>query len=161
MDACNHSTFSQAMIKTVSEAGINFNHVISIVTDNAAYCKKAYQDVPSALYPNSLHVLCIAHVVNLVSEVFHHKYTSNLISMIKSSLCKKPGRKSRFLKFLGEYIATSEVKLPSSSCIKRWNSWYKAASYHTIYELVQQKPVLEKKHITCYRISHLNKGGYT
>ena len=29
MDACNHSTFSQAIIKTVSEVGINFNQVVS------------------------------------------------------------------------------------------------------------------------------------
>ena len=115
MDACNHCTFSQAIIKAVSEIGINFNCIISIVTDNASYCKKAYQNVLSAVYPNSLHVLCIAHIVNLVSEVFHHhsdfKYTSDLISMIKSSLFKKPGRKSRFLKFLGDYIAASELKL--------------------------------------------------
>ena len=61
-----------AIIKTVSEVGINFNQVISIVSDNAAYCKKAFRDVPSAVYPNSLYVLCIAHILNLVSEVFHH-----------------------------------------------------------------------------------------
>ena len=134
MDVCNHSTLSQAVIKVVSEVGINFNHVISVVTDNAAYCKKAYRDVLSAVYPNSLHVLCIAHIVNLVSEVYHHhpdfKYTADLISMIKSSLFKKPGRKSRFLKFLGDYIATSEVKLPPVPVSTRWNSWYKL--HHTM-----------------------------
>lgn len=85
MDACNHSTFSQAIIKAVSELDINFNHVISVVTDNASYCKKVYRDVLSVVYPNSLHVLCIAHIINLVSEVFHHhsdfKYTSDLISI--------------------------------------------------------------------------------
>jgi hypothetical protein len=115
MDACNHSTLSQAVIKTVSNVGINFNQAISIVSDNAAYCKKAFKDVLSAVYPNSLQVLCIAHVVNLVSEVFHHhsdfKHTSDLIAMIKSSLFKKPGRKSRFSNFLADYIASSEVKL--------------------------------------------------
>ena len=49
----------------------------------------------------------------LLTEVFHHhsdfKYTADLIL---SSLFKKPGRKSRFLKFLADYIATSEVKFP-------------------------------------------------
>ena len=43
---------------------------------------------------------------------------------------KKPGRKSRFLKFLGDYIAASEVKLPPVPVSIRWNSWYKAAVYH-------------------------------
>ena len=63
----------------------------------------AKKNVLSAFYPNALHVLCITHIVNLVSEVFHYhsdfKHTYDLIAMIKSSLFKKPGRKSR-LKFL-------------------------------------------------------------
>ena len=41
MEACNHSTFSQAIIHSVSEAGIVFGSVIAIVTDSATYCKKA------------------------------------------------------------------------------------------------------------------------
>ena len=133
MDTCNHSTFSQAIIKSVSEVGIAFDHVICIVSDSAAYCKKAYRDVLSAVYPNSVHVLCTTHIVNLASEVFHHhtdfKHTSDLIA-IKSSLFKKPGRKSRFLKFLADFIASSDVKLPPVPVSSRWNSWFQAASYH-------------------------------
>ena len=112
MDSCNHSTCSQAIIKPVSEVGVAFNNVISIVSDSAAYCKKACRDVLSVVYPNSLH----AHIVKLASEVFHHhtdfKHTSDLIAMIKPSLFKKPGRKRCLLEFLADYIATSEVKLP-------------------------------------------------
>lgn len=70
-------------VKTIRNIGINFNQVISIVSDNASYCKKAFKDVLSAVYPNSLQVLCIAHVVNLVSEVLHHhsdfKHTSDQV----------------------------------------------------------------------------------
>ena len=40
MDTCNHSTFSQAIIKSVSEVGIAFDHVICIVSDSAAYSKR-------------------------------------------------------------------------------------------------------------------------
>ena len=72
--------------------------------------------------------------MNLASEVFHHhtdfKHTSDLIAMIKSSLFKKPGRKSRFLKFLADFIASSDVKLPPVPVSSRWNSWFQAASYH-------------------------------
>ena len=137
MDLCNHSTFSQAIIKTVSEVGVAFNNVISVVSNSAAYCKKAYRDVLSVVYPKSLHVLCIAHIVNLASEVFHHhtdfKHTSNLIAMIKSSLFKKPGRKRRLLEFLADFIATSEVKLPPVPVGSRWNSWFQAASYYATH----------------------------
>ena len=135
MDACNHSTVSQAIIKSVSEIGIDFDHVIAIVSDSAAYCKKAYNDVLSAIFPNSMHVLCIAHIVNLVAEVVHHhadfQHTSTLIAMIKSSLYKKLGRKDRFLKLLADFIVSSDVKLPPVPIFSRWNSWFEAAIYHT------------------------------
>ena len=134
MEACNHSTFSQAIIQSVSEAGIAFENVTSIVSDSAAYCKKAYRDVLSAVYPNSVHVLCLAHIVNLAAEVFHHhsdfSHTSDLITMIKSSLFKKPGRKSRLLKYMSDFISSAEVKLPPVPVSSRWNSWFEAAIYH-------------------------------
>ena len=111
--------------------------MISVVSDSVAYCKKAYRDVLSVVYPKSLHIPCIAHIVNLASEVFHHhtdfKHISDLIAMIKSSLFKKPGRKRRLLEFLADFIATSEVKLPPVPVSSRWNSWFQAASYHATH----------------------------
>ena len=42
-------------------------------------------------------VLCLAHIVNLSAEVFQHcsefHFTADLITMIKSSMFKTPGRK--------------------------------------------------------------------
>ena len=134
MASCNHSTFSQGIIRSVTDVGISFEHVMSIVTDSAAYCKKAYKDVLSAVYPDSIHVLCIAHTVNLASEVFRHhddfKHASDLIALVKSSLFKKPGRKNRFIQFLADFIASADVKLPPVPISSRWNSWFEAASYH-------------------------------
>ena len=142
MDACNHSTFSQAIISSVSEVGITFHNVISVVSDSAAYCKKAFKDVLSAVYPKSVHVLCLAHIVNLSAEVIHHHkdftHTSNLIAMIKSSLYKKAGRKSRLLEYMSNYISHDAVKLPPVPVSTRWNSWFQAAIFHAtrihIYE---------------------------
>ena len=134
MEACNHSTFSQAIIRSVTDIGITFEQITAVVSDSAAYCKKAYRDVLSAVFPNSVHVLCLAHIVNLVAEVFHHhrdfSHTCDLVTMIKSSLFKKPGRKSRFLKFLGEFISSADVKLPPVPVSTRWNSWFAAVIYH-------------------------------
>lgn len=134
MEACNHSTFSQAILKSAAEVELPFDRVRAIVSDSAAYCKKAYREVLSAVFPQSTHVLCLAHVVNLAAEVFqkhadfHH--TSTLISMIKSSMYKKPGRKSRFISFLRESLAPADVKLPPVPVSTRWNSWFEAAIYH-------------------------------
>ena len=58
MEACNHSTFSQAIIKVVSNAGIDLDSVVAVVTDSAAYCLKAYREVLSPVFPKSTHILC-------------------------------------------------------------------------------------------------------
>ena len=69
--------------------------MIAIVSDSAAYCKKAYRDVLSVVFTKSTHILCLAHVVNLAAEVFQHfsdfKHTADLVAMTKSSFFKKPG----------------------------------------------------------------------
>ena len=84
MEACNNSTFSQAIIQSVTVAGIAF---IAIVSDSAAYCKKAYRDVLSVVFTKSTHVLCLAHVVNLAAEIFKHfgyfSHTADVVAMIK------------------------------------------------------------------------------
>ena len=83
MDACNHSTFSQAIIQSVSEAQIAIENVAAIASDSAAYCKKTYREVLLAVYPKSVHILCLAHIVNLSAEIIcHHgdfSHTANLI----------------------------------------------------------------------------------
>ena len=134
MEACNHKTVSQAIIRSVTDIGIEFSQVISVVSDSASYCKKAYRDVLSADFSNSLHVLCLAHIANLTAEVFHHypdfSHMCDLVTMIKSSLYKKPGRKSRLLQFLADFISSTDVKLPPVPVSTRWNSWFSSVAYH-------------------------------
>ena len=64
MEACNHCTFSQAI----------FSQITVVVSVSAAYCKMAYREVLSAVFPNSVHVLCLAHIVDLAAEVLQHHY---------------------------------------------------------------------------------------
>ena len=131
MEAFNHSTFSQAILKSLADAGISFNQI----TDSAAYCKKAVREVLSVVLPNSTHILCLAHIVNLAAEVFHKyhyfQHIDTLIIMIKSSFFKKTGRIARFLRFLSDTIAPMDVKLPPVPVSTRWNSWFEAAKYHS------------------------------
>ena len=123
--SCNNATFSQAIIKSVSDVGIKFENTTAIVLDNAAYCKKAFKDVLSVVFSNSIHMRCLAHIVNFVSEVFrqhsYFKYTTDPIAVIKSAFLKKPGRKTHFLAFLSDYLPASEVKLTPEPVATRWN----------------------------------------
>jgi len=51
MDACNHLMVSHTILKYVGDVRVTFNLVQGIVTDHAAYCKKAVRDVFSAVFP--------------------------------------------------------------------------------------------------------------
>ena len=77
----------------------------------------------------------LGYIGNLASEIFHQhsyfKHTADLIATIKSAFLKKPGRKTRFLAFLSDYLPASEVKLPPEPVATRWNSWFQAALYHS------------------------------
>ena len=100
MDACNHWTFSRAIIQSVTDVGIVFDEVIVVVADIAATARK-----------HTYHEWCIishvckviAHVVNLAAEVFHH---------------------------YSDFKHTSEVKLPPVPVSSCWNSWFEIAMYH-------------------------------
>ena len=86
MEACINSTFSQAIIQSVTSAGIAFDQVIAIIS---AYCKKAYRrDVLSVVY--KINMFFAPHIVNLVAVVFQHfsdfKHTANRVAVIKSSI---------------------------------------------------------------------------
>lgn len=134
MEKCNHSTVSQAVIKTITDYGIEFGNVAAIVTDSAAYCKKAFNDVLSSLLPNALHVLCIAHILNLVGDCFLHNSIFDdlnfFVTMMKSALFKKPQRRTRFLQYLADYLPPNQVKLPPEPVKTRWGTWYRALAYH-------------------------------
>ena len=53
---CNHSTFSQAILKCVAEVELPFGLVHAIVSDSSAYCEKAQQELLPAGFLQSTHV---------------------------------------------------------------------------------------------------------
>lgn len=59
-----------------------------MVTDNAAYCLKAYWEVLKGVMPNSVHVTCLCHVINLVAETWqHYKYFCEVASFGMAEIC--------------------------------------------------------------------------
>ena len=66
--------------------GIQYDNVMPVVSNSAAHTIKAYKDLLSVFFSKSVHVRCIAHIVNLAAETFHHhsavKFTADLISMV-------------------------------------------------------------------------------
>lgn len=55
-----------AVVKYPQEYSIDKEDVIVFKTDNAAYMKKAYAATLKSLFPNSVYVTYMAHIMNLV-----------------------------------------------------------------------------------------------
>ncbi len=70
LDRVNFSTVSQAVISCLNSNNVNFNDVWAFVTDSASYMKKAYNTILHGLFPNANRVTCLAHLLQLVLEVF-------------------------------------------------------------------------------------------
>ena len=56
-------------IAVVQTYGVKNDDVIVFDTDNAAYMIKAYREALHTLFPNSVHVTCVAHIMNLIGNL--------------------------------------------------------------------------------------------
>ena len=85
---CNHQTLSQICIQAVTHVNITFVDIVAFVTDSAAH-----REVLSNVFINSYHMLCLAHILNLVGKVFSHwvafENVTQLITLIKSAFFLK------------------------------------------------------------------------
>ncbi|XP_042261208.1 uncharacterized protein LOC121892296 [Thunnus maccoyii] len=70
LERVNFTTVSQAVITCLNTYNINFSDVWAFFTDSASYMKKAFNTVLQGLFPNAKQITCLAHVLNLVLEVF-------------------------------------------------------------------------------------------
>lgn len=129
----NHTTVSQAVIRTLHSYEIDFGDIVVFDTDNAAYMKKAYLTVLSALCPNSIHVTCLAHIVNLVGESIRapFKDLNQFVRAFSAMFYMAGCRKARYLAFLKAQGVSATM--PPNPVATRWNSWFFAVQHHTCY----------------------------
>lgn len=93
-----------ATLASFHSNSLDLNDAWAVDTDYAAYCLKAYREVLKGVMPNSVHVTCLCHIINLVGETWqHYKYFSDatlLVTWMRSVFFKKPARKRRWVAFL-------------------------------------------------------------
>uniref|UniRef100_H3A679 DUF659 domain-containing protein n=1 Tax=Latimeria chalumnae TaxID=7897 RepID=H3A679_LATCH len=129
LDAVNHSTVSQAVVKAVNEYQIDYENILVIDTDNASYMKKAFDSVFSTLFPNSVHITCLAHIVNLIGESFRKPFqqVDTFVRCFKNMFCNSGSRNQK----LEEESPDAKASMPPSPVGMRWNSWFHAIQYHS------------------------------
>lgn len=116
LGATNNKTVQQcvnsALLRLLGD-DLDYNNIKLFVTDGAAYCVKAGHGL-SAMYPNLIHCLCLAHRLNRVAELVRYNYpnVNMLISKVKKVFVKCGRRKS-------EFTAACKVPLPPEPVLTR------------------------------------------
>ncbi|CAB1316614.1 unnamed protein product [Coregonus sp. 'balchen'] len=98
LEQCNHSTVSMAVVKCLQDYNISNDDVIAFDTDKAAL---------QSLFPNSLHITCMAHIMNLIGSAFRKPFDQlNAFMLSFSQVFYQAGAcKRRYLTFLTTKLA--------------------------------------------------------
>ena len=71
LDQSNHSpiaTSSMNSLQILWQEGILYSNVLCLISDAAAYMRRSYRDILAPMFPKSVHVTCVAHMIHNVAE---------------------------------------------------------------------------------------------
>lgn len=104
---------------------IKYDNVLLLVTDAASYMKKTASSL-KILYPNMIHLTCLAHGLHRIAEEVRAQFPDldKLISNGKKIFLKCPTRCEKFK------ANASDVPLPPQPVVTRWGTWLTAALYY-------------------------------
>uniref|UniRef100_H3AWL3 HAT C-terminal dimerisation domain-containing protein n=1 Tax=Latimeria chalumnae TaxID=7897 RepID=H3AWL3_LATCH len=122
LESVNFKTVSQTIQETLDKFEAPFDRITAVVSDNATYVKKAWEQSMKPLFLNAVHV---AHLLKLVGDVGHKKFVK-VNDLVVAVNC--PARKARFCVHLEEKGRSPCI--PPIPVITCWNTWFNAALFH-------------------------------
>ncbi|KAE9543713.1 hypothetical protein AGLY_002109 [Aphis glycines] len=128
LEKANHSTIAKLFDKSLLilwPTGIKHDMVLLFLSDAAPYMVKAGQSL-SSLYSKMIHVTCLAHDLNRVSEEIRGQFSEvdQFISNAKKIFLKAPSRVDTFK------TMAPGIPLPPQPIVTRWGTWLTAALYY-------------------------------
>lgn len=98
--------------------GVQRNKVVLFVTDAAPYMKASARVLRESLYPDLIHVTCVAHGLNRVCEAIRDQFeeVDALIANTKKIFLKAPNRVRTFREF------APGLPLPPEPVVTRWGT---------------------------------------
>ena len=128
LERTNSITIAQFITSSLSllwPISIKYDKILLLVTDGAAYMKKTASSL-KILYPNMLHITCLAHGLHRVAEEVRGQFqdVDKLISNVKKIFLKAPTRCDLFRD------KAPDVPLPPQPVVTRWGTWINAALYY-------------------------------
>lgn len=127
LEKANNSTVMRSVIDACGvlwPGGIQYDKVISVVSDQAAYMVLAVTNL-KALFPNLHHVTCLAHSLHRVCESVRNEYSNanEFIGSMRKVLLKAPARIQLYKE------TTGGLALPPDAVVTRWGSWISCAAF--------------------------------
>lgn len=126
-------TNSSTILRFVNEVLMNFflpevvptEKILLMLSDAATYMIKAGQQL-KLLYPNLIHVTCLAHGLSRVAEEIRQQFpdVNSFINNVKKTFLKSPLRVQLYKEKMGG------IPLPPEPIITRWGTWLDAAMFH-------------------------------
>ena len=128
LDKTNSSTVAQLFTSALNllwPDGVKYEDVLLFTSDVAPYMKKAAKAL-KILFPNLLHVTCLAHALHRICEEIRGIFSEvdSLISNTKKIFLKSPTRIQLFKEM------APELALPPQPVLTRWGTWLSAALYY-------------------------------
>lgn len=128
LDKVNSSTITQLFDKAMHilwPTNVKYDNILLFISDAAPYMKKAGSTIQT-LYPNIIHLTCLAHACHNVCEEVraYYKNVDQLVSEMKKTFLKCPKR----IAVLKEKCP--ELPNPPRPIITRWGTWINAVKYY-------------------------------
>lgn len=97
VESANNENIQQAITGALFKVlgnDLDYSKIRLLLTDGAAYCLKAGRGLKQ-MFPNLLHLTCLAHGLNRVAETvrYENPLVDQLIAEVKKIFVKAPGRK--------------------------------------------------------------------
>lgn len=125
-------------LSILRQDGIQYNKVRLLVSDQAAYIIKVGRDMKSSVYPEMLHITCLAHALHQVCELIRSE--DRKLDHLVISFKKVFAKCNRRLTGLSLHLNSPVPSFPSNT---RWVTWlsfcsFLAKNHHAINEYVKK-----------------------
>ena len=113
----------QALLATMTKAGIKNDNIVAYVSDNAPYIKASFTTL-KVIWPNAIHITCFAHIMSLVGDVARIQLSDldTFVGSVKMVFSKSVERRTRFKEVMTDG-GVENPTLPPWPCHTRWNTW--------------------------------------
>ena len=118
----NSNVISQIVDDSVKEMNIERGNLCLLLSDAAAYMKLS-GNILKSLYPNLIHITCLAHLIHNCSLKVKQSYprVDAIIATTKTATVKNATRRNLF----------HTIGVPPQPVVTRWSSWLKAIRYYS------------------------------